>query len=292
MPRIASCNYAFRQVPDFTAFAAHVREILDQARDADLVVLPEMVTFELMTAVPGWEGADDFSPVVETVRFADQYREFVADEAAERRQHILGGSHLARSSDGRLLNVSPLFGPNGELLHDHTKTHLFSAEHTLDIEEGNDMAVVELPFAVVGVNICYEAEIPECSASLAEQGAQLILCPSLTLTEAGFWRVRHCVAARAVENQVYVAHSGVASPGRGPWPGAWAQSAVISPCDEAWPADGVLAQTSPNTDAVATAEIDLTLLAENRESGAATTFRDRRRRTDLYRTWPTHLTHH
>ncbi|MFJ9588007.1 hypothetical protein [Streptomyces acidicola] len=54
--RIASCNYVFQQVADVTAFAVHVREILDQARDADLVVLPEMVTFELMTGAAGLGG--------------------------------------------------------------------------------------------------------------------------------------------------------------------------------------------------------------------------------------------
>ena len=40
------------------------------------------------------------------------------------------------------------------------------------------------PSPKVGFNVCYEAEIPECAASLAEQGAEIILCPSLTFTEA------------------------------------------------------------------------------------------------------------
>ncbi|MEA7614604.1 hypothetical protein ONO57_25825, partial [Salmonella enterica subsp. enterica serovar Anatum] len=36
-------------------------------------------------------------------------------------------------------------------------------------QEGDKMAVFQLPFAKVGFNICYEAEIPECAATLAEQ---------------------------------------------------------------------------------------------------------------------------
>ncbi|WP_009476012.1 nitrilase-related carbon-nitrogen hydrolase [Rhodococcus sp. JVH1] len=290
MPRIASCSTVFRNVPDFESFAAHMVEVLDHAAGADLVVLPELVTFELMTAVPGWQDATDLQPAVRTADFADRYREFMSAEARRRQQHVLAGSHLVQTEDGRLLNVAPLFGPTGRLLHEHAKTHLFPLEFTLDIAEGDDMKVVDLPFARIGVNICYEAEIPECSASLVEQGAHIILCPSLTLNEAGFWRVRHCLAARSIENQVFTVHAGSASPPRGPWPGTWAQSALLGPCDTRWPADGVLAQTPPNIDAVAIADLDLNHLEDNRSSGAATTFADRRRRADRYRAWPTHVT--
>lgn len=290
MPQIASCTSRFRDVGDFDEFASHLRELLDTAAGADLAVLPELVTFELMTAVPGWQDATDLSPALETAGAADQYRDFLAREASERGQHILGGSHLVRTENGELRNVAPLFGPTGRLLHEHRKTHLFPLEHTLGIGEGDEMTIVELPFAVVGINICYEAEIPECSASLAEQGAQILLCPSLTLTEAGFWRVRHCLAARAIENQVYAVHAAVTSPARGPWPGAWGRSALLGPCDVGWPDDGVIDESAPNVDAVARAELDLERLAENRKTGAATTHADRRRRADRYHAWPSHLT--
>ena len=38
-----------------------------------------------------------------------------------------------------------------------------------------------------------------------------------------------------------------------------------------------------------TGKVNLDLLHENRESGAAPTFRDRRRQAGLYRSWPSHL---
>ncbi len=37
--------------------------------------------------------------------------------------------------------------------------------------------------------------------------------------------------------------------------------------------------------------VDLDRIHENRENGAAPTFRDRRRRADLYREWPSHTKH-
>ncbi len=289
--RIAACSSLFGEVADFDEFAGHIRRLLYGAHGADLVVLPELVTFELMTAIPGWPEATDLEPAYATAQYADQYRDLMSREAKCRRQHILAGSHIVTAGDGRRFNVAPLFGPDGRLIHEHAKTHLFPVERLASCE-GDNMSAVELPFAVIGINICYEAEIPECSASLAEQGVQIILSPSLTLTEAGFWRVRNCLAARAVENQIYTVHAGAAGPARGAWPGSWARSSVLSPCDVGWPDNGVLAETAPNIDAVALAEVDLEHLAQNRRTGSVTTFADRRRRAERYRTWPSHLDAH
>ena len=224
-------------------------------------------------------------------RYTEDYRRLFESEARERGQHIAAGSHLEKK-DGRYLNVAYLYGPDG-LVHCHDKTHIFPAEAEWHTEEGDTIEMVELPFARVGFNVCYEAEIPECAASLAEQGAEIILCPSFTFTEHGFWRVRHCAQARAVENQVYVVHCGGSAelPAGGPLPSPWGRSAILSPCDTPWDApNGVVAEApAPNIETVVRGEVDLDRLHENRESGAAPTFRDRRRRAGLYRDWPSHV---
>ncbi len=283
---VASCNYIFRQVDTFQDFADHVREVLDAGREVDLVVLPELLSMELMTALPTWPDMG-LPGLAETRVWADDVAELFRAEAADRGQYILGGSHLWDGPEG-LRNRAQLFGPNGLVL-EHCKTHLFPAEFMLGITEGEAMEAVDLPFVRTAINTCYEAEIPECAASVTEQGAQLILAPSLTFSEAGFWRVRHCVQARCIENQVFMIHSCVGGVPIGPFPGAFARSSICSPCDVPWPPNGVLAEAGTNTDSIAVATIDLESLRVNRERGAATTFRDRRRRTDLYHTWPTHL---
>jgi predicted amidohydrolase len=71
----------------------------------------------------------------------------------------------------------------------------------------------------------------------------------------------------------------------GPLPGGWAQSSILAPCDAAWPANGVLAEAEANQEQVIRATLDLDALHENRETGAAPTYRDRRRRADIYATW-------
>lgn len=280
---IAACNYVFREVADFDGFAAHVREVLDAADDADLIVLPELLSLELQTALPGWRTAD-LGGLAETARFADEFQALFAAEAAVRDRHILAGSFLRRSGDV-LRNVAQVYGPSG-LVAEHEKTHLFPAEFALGTSEGDGLEAFDLPFVRAGITVCYEPEIPECSASLVGQGALALLTPSLTFTEAGFWRVRHCVQARCVENQVFAVHASAGGPARGAFPGAYAASAVCTPCDAPWTADGVAARVAPNVDGVAVATLDLEALAENRRSGAATTFADRRRRADRYAAWP------
>jgi len=99
MTRIAGCTTKLREVASFEEFADHLRDVLDQAAGADLVVLPELVTFELMSVIPGWRDATDLQPVIDTAQFADRYRDFVASEALARGQYILGGTHLVRKAE-------------------------------------------------------------------------------------------------------------------------------------------------------------------------------------------------
>lgn len=283
---IAACQFALRPVGGFGEFAAHVRSLLDAARGADLVLFPELFTIELFTALPDWRRSS-LADLPSIDRFGGQIVELFAAEARERGQVLLAGSHLVRDG-GRILNVAQLFEPDGAVRR-HAKTHIFPAESAWQSGEGDELTVVELARARVGIAICYEAEIPECASSYAEQGVEVVLCPSFTLSEHGFWRVRHCAQARAIENQIYVVHCcAVGAPGA-PLPAGWGRSSILSPCDVPWPADGVLAEAEANREMVIRAEVDLDALAANRENGAAPTFRDRRRRVRLYREWPSHL---
>jgi predicted amidohydrolase len=283
---IAACNFAVRPVASFDEFAAHVRGMLDGAEGADLVLFPELFTVELFTTFSDWKE----TPASELTRidtFTDDYRKLFEQEAKERSQHIVAGSHLI-NVNGHYLNIGHLYEPDGTV-HLHEKTHIFPAEAEWSTEEGDVLEVIDLPFAKVAFNICYEAEIPECATTATEQGAEIILCPSFTFTEYGFWRVRHCAQARAIENQVYYVHCCTGGQPGAPLPNGWARSSILSPCDFLWVPDGIIAQAEPNIEMVVRGEVDIDKLYENRETGAAPTFRDRRRRADVYAKWPSHM---
>ncbi len=283
---IAAINFLVRPVHDFDEFAQHVRGLLDQAEGADLVLLPELFTVELFTTEPTWR-TDDIADLTRIDAYTDDYRALFTEEARRRGQHIAAGSHLMKRGD-RHLNVAGLFTPEGTV-HEHAKTHIFPGEAAWSTSEGDELKAIDLPFAKVGFAVCYEAEIPEVPSSLAEQGAEIILCPSYTFTEHGFWRVRHCAASRAIENQVYFVHCSTGGSPGAPLPNGWTRSSILGPCDQPWAANGVIAEAGENTETLARGVVDLDALRRNREDGAATTFRDRRRRAGTYAEWPSHI---
>lgn len=276
-PTVAACDFEVRRPASFDDLARDVRAALDRAGDADLIVLPELLTF-------GLAALGDPADTLAIAGYADDYRALFEQEARSRGTHVVAGSHLVARDDGTVVNVAHVYGPDG-IVATHAKTHLFSMEGQIGISEGDGLCVLDLPFGKVGVAVCYEAEIPEVVTALVEAGADVIACPSFTIGEAGFWRVRHCLAARCIENQVFAVHCGVSGTPFDGFPGGWARASVLAPCDAPWPDDGVVAQAEPNAGGVARAQLDFDALYENRRSGAVRTYDDRRRRAPLYERW-------
>ncbi len=126
---------------------------------------------------------------------------------------------------------------------------------------------------------------PEIVRMAKAKGAGIIFCPSCTDDRHGFHRVRYTSHARAIENQVYVVTTGTVGslPTVDFMRGNFGQAAVITPNDVPFPPSGVLVEGEINQHMIVTADLDLELLYQVRESGSVTTWRDRR--TDLYPDW-------
>lgn len=134
----------------------------------------------------------------------------------------------------------------------------------------------------IGILICYDVEFPELSRILADEGMQILFVPFLTDTQNGFSRVRNCAQARAIENECYVAIAG--SVGNLPkvhnMDIQYAQSMVLTPCDFAFPSNGIKAEATPNTEMILIADVDIDLLKELNQFGSVRNLNDRR--LDLY----------
>jgi predicted amidohydrolase len=72
---------------------------------------------------------------------------------------------------------------------------------------GSGRSVFEIDNMRFAVATCYDVEFPLIARSFVEAGAELIVVPSCTDTMAGYWRVRTGCAARALENQIFVAQA-------------------------------------------------------------------------------------
>lgn len=276
--RISASQFSLKPIESFSEFEEQVITSVKQAKGSDFVVFPELFTAELLTTFPD---AKKFTlkDVKRMSEFTDQYLELFSRLAGQNGQYLIAGSHLKKEGI-RYYNTCHVFGPDGRMF-EHKKTHIFPIEVEWETAEGNTIEVMELEKAKVGISICYEAEIPECARILTLKGAEIIFCPSLTLNEAGFWRVRHCCQARCIENQIYIVHCCTVGDA-GIFTG-WGRSSILSPCDTPWPSNGIIAEAEANKEMIITGEVDLDELYVNRESGAATTFKDRARRADLYK---------
>src|SRR5690606_1191442 len=110
-----------------------------------------------------------------------------------------------------------------------------------------------------------------------------LFVPFWTDTKNGYLRVRHCSQARAVENECYVVICGSVGnlPSIESLDIQYAQSAVFTPSDFAFPHDAVLNETTPNTEMIFFSDLDFTRLKLLRNDGPVTKPKDRR--LDLFR---------
>ncbi|UAN00038.1 bifunctional GNAT family N-acetyltransferase/carbon-nitrogen hydrolase family protein [Polaribacter litorisediminis] len=184
--------------------------------------------------------------------------------------------------DGMLYNVGYLCRRDGSTER-YEKLHVTPDEAKVwGMQGGNELKTFDTDCGKIGVLICYDSEFPELSRILAAEGMDILFVPFLTDTQNGYSRVRHCAQARAIENECYVAIAG--SVGNLPKVNnmdiQFAQSMVFTPCDFSFPANGIKAEATTNTEMILIADVDLDLLKDLNQFGSVRNLKDRR--TDIY----------
>ena len=195
--------------------------------------------------------------------------------------NIISGS-MPEIENDRLYNVGHLCRRDGTTER-YEKLHVTPDEVLVwGMEGGSSMKVFDTDCGKIGILICYDVEFPELSRLLADDGMDILFVPFLTDTQNGFSRVRHCAQARAIENECYVAIAG--SVGNLPkvhnMDIQFAQSMVFTPCDFAFPSNGIKAEATPNTEMILIADVDLDLIRELNKFGSVRNLKDRRK--DIY----------
>ncbi len=201
-----------------------------------------------------------------------QADETVAAARAVARRHgawLLPGTLPVRDGD-RVLNRAPLIAPDGGVtFQDKHVTTRFEAEEW-GISPGAPPAVFATEFGRIGIAVCFDAEFPHLVRAQVEAGAWLILVPSCTDTLAGYRRVRLAAAARAMENQCFVALAPTV--GAAPWCAALdanrGAAGIFGPVDRGFPDTGVLAEGALDADGWVYADLDPARLAVVRKDGA------------------------
>ena len=245
---------------------------------SDFVLLPELFNAPLMADFNHLTEAEAIRKLAD---FTEPLRQKFIEYAISYNVNIIAGS-MPYLEDGKLFNIGYLCRRDGSF-EEYKKIHITpnEAQHW-GMNGGDELRAFDTDSGKIGILICYDVEFPELPRLLADEGVKILFVPFLTDTQNGYTRVRNCAMARAIENECYVVIGG--SVGNLPKVSnmdiQYAQSAVFTPSDFAFPNNGVKAETTPNTEMTLIVDVDLDLLKELHSHGSVRNLKDRRK--DLY----------
>lgn len=279
--RIGLVQWQMRDYKDVDDLMEQVEFFVDSVSDykSDFILFPEYFNAPLMAKSNGVGEAQSIRALAQyTEKIRDSFREL----AISYNINIITGSMPLVKADGGLYNVGYLCRRDGSM-EMYEKIHVTPDEEKCwGLSVGDTVKTFDTDCGKIGILICYDVEFPELSRLLAAEGMQILFVPFMTDTQNAYSRVRVCAQARAIENECYVAIAG--SVGNLPrvknMDIQYAQSAVFTPCDFAFPNDGKRAEATPNTEMILVADVDLSQLSELHTYGSVRNLKDRR--TDLY----------
>jgi predicted amidohydrolase/GNAT superfamily N-acetyltransferase len=278
--RLGLVQWQMRPFPNLDSLSEQIEFFVDVVSDyqSDFILFPELFNAPLMTAYNHLSGAEAMREIANyTIPLRNKFIEY----AISYNINIITGS-MPYLENGALQNIGYLCRRDGS--HEmYRKIHITPSERSAwGMVGGNSITTFDTDCGKIGIVICYDVEFPELPRLLAEQGMQILFVPFLTDTQNGYTRVRNCAQARAIENECYVAIAG--SVGNLPkvhnMDIQYAQSAVFTPSDFAFPSNGIKAEATPNTETTLIADVDVDLLRELHNFGAVRNLIDRR--LDIY----------
>ncbi|MFD1199102.1 carbon-nitrogen hydrolase family protein [Brucella gallinifaecis] len=168
------------------------------------------------------------------------------------------GSTAIAVGDGKIANRGGIFAPSGEKIAIYDKVHMFDVDldngeswrESATYEPGRETVIAELPFAKVGMAVCYDIRFPQLFRAQALAGANVITGPAAFTRQTGeaHWHVLQ--RARAIENGAFLisaAQGGVHEDGRE----TYGHSLIVSPWGK------ILAEAAHDEPGIIIADIDV-----------------------------------
>ncbi|MCV0424529.1 MAG: carbon-nitrogen hydrolase family protein [Roseibium sp.] len=185
--------------------------------------------------------------------------------AEELKVYLHLGSLAILLENGKVANRAFLIAPDGAILASYDKIHMFDVDlpngeswrESATYEPGRQTIVADLPFARLGMAICYDIRFPAIFRTQARAGAEVLTGPAAFTRQTGkaHWHVLQ--RARAIENGAYVvsaAQGGTHEDGRE----TYGHSLVVDPWGE------VIAELENDEPGFVLAEIDTENVAKAR----------------------------
>ena len=185
--------------------------------------------------------------------------------AAELKIHLHLGSTAIDIGGGKVANRAFLFGPEGGQILTYDKIHMFDVDldngeswrESASYQPGTTARIATLPFARLGLAICYDVRFPHLFRAEALAGAEILTVPAAFTRQTGeaHWEV--LLRARAIENGAFViaaAQAGLHQDGRE----TFGHSMIVDPWGK------VVAVAGGTGEALVLADLDMAAVAAAR----------------------------
>jgi len=279
--RLGIVQWQMRLFPSFDAVIEQMEYFIDAVSDyqSDFILFPEFFNAPLMAE---FNHLGEAKAIRELAKYTQPIRDKFLEFAVSYNVNIITGSMPVVENE-KLYNISYLCRRDGSW-DSYRKIHPTPSEISAwGMVGGNEIKTYDTDCGKIGILICYDVEFPELARLYAKEDVNILFVPFLTDTQNGYYRIRRCAQARAIENECYVAIAGCVGnlPRVNNMDIQYAQSAVFTPSDFAFPSNAVKAEATPNTEMTLIADLDLGLLKELHELGSVKNLKNRR--TDLYK---------
>ena len=255
---VASLQYCASN--DAATTLAHIEPLIAKAATtAQLICLPEAASFL----------AASRAQLAQRAEWEDNSasQKKLAAVACQHNVWLLAGSlFLRRRQDHKLVNRGVLFAPDGKIVANYDKIHMFDANvgdgqnycESDSFASGTKPVIADLGDIKLGMSICYDLRFAHLYRQLARDGAHILTVPAAftAVSGAAHWHV--LLRARAIETGCYViapAQCGTHSDGRQ----TYGHALIVSPWGE------ILAEADDG-DGVITATIDLAKITAARQA--------------------------
>jgi nitrilase len=194
--------------PNVSANLLEAERLISEAAEsgAELVVLPENFAFM-------GEHDKDMCSLQEKPGDGP-LQSFLSQIAKRSGIWLVGGTIPMEATDGaKVRSACLVFDDQGLQRARYDKIHLFDVqlfennenyEESSTIESGEQAIVVETPFGMLGLAVCYDLRFPELFRKLQKMGADIFAVPSAFTAITGKAHWEPLVRARAIENLAFV----------------------------------------------------------------------------------------
>ncbi len=172
---------------------------------AQLLVLPE--NFAIMSQDPAAK-----------IHIAEEFgfgpiQDFLAEQAKKHQIYLVGGTIPIKSAqENKVTATCLMMNDQGLTIARYDKIHLFDVtlsaseqyHESASISAGNQIAIIDTPFAKIGMVICYDIRFPELFITMREQAVDIIAIPTAFTVPTGKAHWETLLRARAMDTLSYV----------------------------------------------------------------------------------------